>query len=46
VQHLEGIVVQHERGDMAGTNDVVEKITGHRPESVAEFVERNRAAFD
>lgn len=44
-QHLYGIVHQHERGDMAGTNDIVEKITGHKPESVAEFVERNRPAF-
>lgn len=45
-QHLAGIVKQHERGDMAGINDVVEKITGHKPESVAEFVERNRQAFE
>ena len=44
-EHLKGIVQQHARGDMAGTNDIVERITGHKPESVPEFVERNRAAF-
>ncbi len=45
IQHLYGIVQQHERGDMAGTNDNIERITGHKPESVAAFVERNRQAF-
>lgn len=45
VQHLNGIVQQHERGDMAGTNDNIERITGNKPESVAEFVKRNRQAF-
>lgn len=43
--HLRGIVLQHARGDMGGTNDIVEKITGHKPEGVAEFASRNRAAF-
>jgi uncharacterized protein YbjT (DUF2867 family) len=45
VQHLNGIVQQHERGDMAGTNDNVEKLTGEKPGSVTDFVQRNRAAF-
>ncbi|WP_158901744.1 NmrA family NAD(P)-binding protein [Burkholderia sp. L27(2015)] len=45
VQHLNGIIQQHERGDMAGTNNNIENITGHKPESVAEFVERYRQAF-
>lgn len=45
-QHLHGIVQAHEAGHMAGTNDIVEKLTGHEPESVAEFVERNRKAFE
>jgi hypothetical protein len=36
----------HEAGHMAGTNDVVGKLTGHRPESVAEFVERKPKAFE
>lgn len=44
-QHLHGIVSAHEAGHMAGTNDIVEKLTGHKPESIAEFVERNRQAF-
>jgi NAD(P)H dehydrogenase (quinone) len=35
----------HRDGLVAGTNDVVEKITGRKPQSVAEFVEKHRAAF-
>ncbi|WP_413726638.1 NmrA family NAD(P)-binding protein [Sodalis sp. RH16] len=45
-QHLHGIVLAHNAGHMAGTNDIVEKLTGHKPESVAEFVARNRKAFE
>jgi uncharacterized protein YbjT (DUF2867 family) len=44
-QHLKGIVFDHERGMMAGTNDVVEKISGRRPMTVAEFIEKHREAF-
>ncbi|MFM0033668.1 hypothetical protein PQQ73_00700 [Paraburkholderia strydomiana] len=44
-QHLHGIVQAHAAGHMAGINDMMEKLTAHRPESVAEFVERNRDAF-
>ena len=45
-QHLHGITDAHEAGHMAGTNDIVATIIGREPESVAEFVERNRMAFE
>jgi NAD(P)H dehydrogenase (quinone) len=44
-QHLDGIVFDHQEGDMAGTNENVQKIAGRQPETVAAFLERNRAAF-
>ena len=45
VQHISAIAEMHAQGQMAGTNEVVEKITGRKPQSVAEFVEKHRAAF-
>jgi NAD(P)H dehydrogenase (quinone) len=45
VQHISAIAEMHAQGQMAGTNDVVEKITGRKPQTVAEFVEKHRAAF-
>jgi NAD(P)H dehydrogenase (quinone) len=45
IQHVSGIAEMHALGQMAGTNDVVEKITGRKPQTVAEFVEEHRAAF-
>jgi NAD(P)H dehydrogenase (quinone) len=45
VQHIEAIAVMHRNGLMAGTNDNVEKITGRRPMTVAEFIEKHRAAW-
>ncbi|KAM0251510.1 hypothetical protein ACHAQJ_008132 [Trichoderma viride] len=41
-QHVQGIAPMHEKGLMSGTNDVVEKITGRRPETVEDFVKRHR----
>jgi NAD(P)H dehydrogenase (quinone) len=46
VQHVSMVAKQHALGQMGGTNDVVEKITGRRPQSVAEFVEQHRAAWN
>jgi uncharacterized protein YbjT (DUF2867 family) len=45
VQHVDSIVYDHQEGNMAGTNDNVQKIAGRKPETVAAFLERNRAAF-
>jgi NAD(P)H dehydrogenase (quinone) len=44
-QHLNAIAEMHHDGQMAGTNDVVERITGRKPQSVAEFVEKHGVAF-
>lgn len=46
VQHVNGVAEQHALGQMSGTNDVVEKITGRKPQGVAEFVEQHRRAFE
>lgn len=44
-QHINAIAQQQQDGEMAGTNNVIEWITGRKPESIAEFVERNRSAW-
>jgi uncharacterized protein YbjT (DUF2867 family) len=44
-QHLHEVAIDHQNGIFAGTNDVVERITGRRPMTINEFVEKNRAAF-
>jgi len=44
-QHLNAAVPEHRVGGFAGTNDVVERIGGRRPMTVAEFVEKHRDAF-
>jgi NAD(P)H dehydrogenase (quinone) len=44
-QHVNAIAQQQQDGEMAGTNDVIERVTGRKPESVADFVERNRSAW-
>jgi NAD(P)H dehydrogenase (quinone) len=44
-QHLNAIAPQQSDGEVAGTNDNIERITGRRAESVAEFINRNRGAW-
>lgn len=44
-QHLHEVAVDHENGVFAGTNDVVEKLTGRPPMTVAEFVEKHRTVW-
>lgn len=44
-QHFGAVFGMHRDGHLSGTNDVFEKIIGRRPESIAEFVEKHRAAF-
>ncbi|MFG1427968.1 NmrA family NAD(P)-binding protein [Roseixanthobacter glucoisosaccharinicivorans] len=44
-QHLHEVAIDHQNGVFAGTNDVVERLTGRRPMTVAEFVEKHRAAL-
>jgi NAD(P)H dehydrogenase (quinone) len=45
IQHASAVAEMHALGQTAGTNDVVETIIGRKPQTVAEFVEKHRAAF-
>jgi NAD(P)-dependent dehydrogenase (short-subunit alcohol dehydrogenase family) len=46
VQHFSHVALDYQHGVFAGTNDVVEKIGGEPPLSVAQFVTMNKADFD
>lgn len=45
IQHIASVAQDYQNGIFAGTNDVIETITGKRPLTLEEFVERNRAKF-
>jgi NAD(P)H dehydrogenase (quinone) len=45
IQHIASVARDYQDGIFAGTNDIVEMITGKRPLTLEEFVERNRAKF-
>ncbi|MBR0692569.1 NmrA family NAD(P)-binding protein [Bradyrhizobium lablabi] len=45
VQHIEAVAQDYQDGVFAGTNDIVERITGRKPLSVEQFVDINRAKF-
>ena len=45
-QHLREVVIDHQNGIFAGTNDLVEKIGGRPPMTLEEFIARNREAFE
>ncbi|MBR0828072.1 NAD(P)H-binding protein [Bradyrhizobium manausense] len=45
VQHLVEVAQDYQDGIFAGTNDVVETVTGTPPLSVAAFIGKNRRAF-
>jgi hypothetical protein len=45
VQHLVEVAQNYREGIFAGTNDVVEKITGTPALSVPAFIEKYRSAF-
>jgi NAD(P)H dehydrogenase (quinone) len=44
-QHLREVVIDHQNGIFAGTNDLVEKLGGRAPMTLEAFVEKHRAAF-
>lgn len=46
VQHLSNVAVDYQNGIFAGTNTNVERIGGHPPMSVEQFVIANKPAFD
>jgi uncharacterized protein YbjT (DUF2867 family) len=45
IQHFIEVAVDYQNGIFAGTNDVIERITGQAPQTIEEFVEAHRAAF-
>jgi NAD(P)H dehydrogenase (quinone) len=45
VQHIACVAQDYQDGIFAGTNDVVERITGRKPLTVEEFVEKHRSKF-
>jgi NAD(P)H dehydrogenase (quinone) len=45
VQHLQEVAQNYQDGIFSGTNDVVETITGRPALTVAQVIEKNRAAF-
>lgn len=46
IQHFLGVYVDYQNGIFAGTNDVVERLTGQPPVTVREYVESNRKDFE
>ena len=44
-QHLKRDAIYHSNGIFAGKNDVVEKLTGRKPQTVREFVLKNKGMF-
>ena len=37
-QHLKEVAIVHNNGIFAGKNDVVEKLTGRKPQTIKEFI--------
>ena len=46
IQHLREVAIDHTNGIFAGTNDLVEQISGQAPMTVEAFVTKNRHAFE
>ena len=44
-QHLREVVIDHQNGIFAGTNDLVEELGGRPPMTLEAFIEKHRAAF-
>ncbi|HEY7308837.1 MAG TPA: NmrA family NAD(P)-binding protein [Gemmataceae bacterium] len=45
-QHLREVVIDHQNGIFAGTNDNVEKLGGRPPMTLEEFIAKHRKAFE
>ncbi len=45
VQHVTEIVKDHAAGIFSGTDEVIEKFTGQKPMSLAEFIKKHRQVF-
>jgi NAD(P)H dehydrogenase (quinone) len=46
VQHISSVAQDYQDGIFAGENNLVEVISGHKPMTVADFVNANRANFE
>ncbi|CUU19238.1 hypothetical protein CDS [Bradyrhizobium sp.] len=45
MQHIVSVAQDYQEGIFAGTNNVVEDLTGRRPLTVEQFADTNRARF-
>ncbi|WP_197038616.1 NmrA family NAD(P)-binding protein [Herbidospora cretacea] len=45
IQHLTSVAIDYRNGLLSGTDDVIEKITGQRPQTVEQYVRTNRDLF-
>jgi NAD(P)H dehydrogenase (quinone) len=45
IQHFLEVAIDYQNGIFAGSNDVIEKITGQAPQTIDAFVTANREAF-
>lgn len=45
-QHVFYAAQDHMAGILSGTDSVIEKITGHKPLGLEEFIQKNRSAFE
>jgi hypothetical protein len=46
VQHISSVAQDYQDGIFSGENNLIEVISGHKPMTVADFVNANRAAFE
>ena len=46
LQHIREVALDHQAGIFAGTNDVIETISGRPPMSLEAFIEKHRKAFE
>ena len=46
VTHLKGVAEDHQNGVFSAQTNMVERIGGHVPQTLDEFVRRNRAQFE
>ena len=45
IQHFLEVAIDYQNGIFAGTNDVIEKVTGQAPQTIEAFIAENRPAF-
>jgi len=45
IQHFLEVAIDYQNGIFAGTNDVIEKVTGQAPQTIEAFIAENRLAF-